>query len=245
MNSADMAADMAAFSAALLVALVAARCRPGGARGRVRGQRAPLACRLGRRVRPLLPMRGKRPPIPTAGEWATVLDAAAAEVRSGASLTTAWQEAQRRHPCVGTVIGAGHRAGTGVRGGVGARGPGTPGVKRRPVVVPADEAVVVQVLGAAAELGGPVAATLDAGASLLRERVAAREEALAHSAQARLSARVLTAVPVAFAAWSAVGSASFRAAVLTPAGTAAVALGGALNLAGWWWMRRVVARVAA
>ncbi len=112
-------------------------------------------------------------------------------------------------------------------------------------MVPADEAVVVQVLGAAAELGGPVAATLDAGASLLRERVAAREEALAHSAQARLSARVLTAVPVAFAAWSAVGSGSFRAAVLTPAGTAAVALGGALNLAGWWWMRRVVARVTA
>ena len=79
-----------------------------------------------------------------------------------------------------------------------------------------------------------------AAAALLRERDTIRAEASAHSAQARLSARVLTAVPLVFASWSTVTSDSFRHSLATPVGSACVALGAVLNLAGWRWMRRVV-----
>jgi tight adherence protein B len=106
----------------------------------------------------------------------------------------------------------------------------------------ADEAVVAQALCAAILLGGSTAAVVQAGANLLRERAAVRAEAAAHSAQARLSARVLTCVPLAFAAWSAVASATFRRALLTPVGTLSVVLGVLTNTFGWWWMRRIVDR---
>jgi len=107
-----------------------------------------------------------------------------------------------------------------------------------------DEAVVVQAITAAHALGGPVAATLDAASSLLRERAAIRAEAQAYSAQARLSARVLTGVPLAFAGWSTVASRSFRAALLSPLGLASATVGGAANLLGWWWMRHLVTKAA-
>jgi tight adherence protein B len=106
--------------------------------------------------------------------------------------------------------------------------------------VSGDEAVVVHVLATAARLGGPMAATVQSGAALLRERAAVREEARAHSAQARLSARVLTVVPMSFAAWSYAASSSFRHAVATPAGSASIAAGVAFNVVGWWWMRHIV-----
>ncbi len=109
----------------------------------------------------------------------------------------------------------------------------------------ADEAVVVQALRAAHALGGPTAATLDAASALLRERAVIRAEALAFSAQARLSARVLTAVPLVFAGWSALSSRNFRSALVSPIGLASAALGAACNLVGWWWMRRIVAKAVA
>ena len=106
----------------------------------------------------------------------------------------------------------------------------------------ADEAVVVQALRAAHTLGGPTAATLDAASALLRERAVIRGEAAAFSAQARLSARVLTGVPLVFAAWSALSSRTFRTAIVSPLGIASAVAGGACNLLGWWWMRRIVAK---
>ena len=111
---------------------------------------------------------------------------------------------------------------------------------RPPGTTDAGEAVVWQALAAAAAFGGATAATVQAGANLLRERAAVRAEAEAHSAQARLSARVLTAVPLAFAGWSATASATFRRALASPPGVAAASAGLCLNLLGWWWMRRIV-----
>jgi len=165
-----------------------------------------------------------RCPPPTCEAWAELLDVVAAEVRSGSSLTAALAAAQRRSPAHGTVIQPERRLPF-----------ETPFAS-----VPADEAVAVQALSAAHTLGGPTAATLHAGAALLRERAAIRAEARAHSAQARLSARVLTAVPLLFAAWSFSSSSSFRAAVLSPIGLVGATLGCACNLVGWWWMRRIV-----
>jgi Flp pilus assembly protein TadB len=103
------------------------------------------------------------------------------------------------------------------------------------------EAVVLQTVTVAAALGGAAATTLESGAALLRERAAIRADVVAHAAQAQLSARVLTAVPLIFAAWSLAASRSFRVAVCSPPGATCVALGLLCNMAGWWWMRRIVA----
>ena len=99
----------------------------------------------------------------------------------------------------------------------------------------------MQALSATAHLGGPIAATLDGGAAVLRERAAARAERRAHASQARLSARVLTIVPLAFAAWSALASQRTRDIyVTTRAGGVCAVCGLALNLVGWRWIKRII-----
>ncbi len=104
-----------------------------------------------------------------------------------------------------------------------------------------DLALTVQALSAASHLGGPIAATLDEAAAVLRERAAARAERRAHAAQARLSARVLTIVPVGFAGWSVVASQRTRDVYLSSAAGGLCALCGlALNFAGWRWMHRII-----
>jgi tight adherence protein B len=100
-------------------------------------------------------------------------------------------------------------------------------------------------MSVAMSLGGPTAAVLQSGAALLRERAAVRAEAATHAAQARLSARVLTAVPLLFATWGAVSSTSFRQSLLSPFGVVAASLGLGLNAVGWWWMHRIVRAAAS
>ena len=159
----------------------------------------------------------RRMPKATATEWAAFLDTTSTEVRGGSSLIAALAHSRLRHPTLAARV-------------FSFDGDTDP-----------DLAVAAQSISAALELGGPVAATLHHGAALLRERAAQRAEALAYSAQARLSARVLTAVPLLFTAWSAATSAGFRQAIASPTGLTAAAAGLACNTAGWWWMRRVVA----
>lgn len=161
------------------------------------------------------PPRRPRARATTPQQWAALLDTMAAEVRTGSSLAAAHAHSMGLSPwCVHTA---------------------------RPQ---ADERVVLQAVHATQALGGPVAATLDSAAAMLRERLAIRAETAAHSAQARLSARVLTAVPLVFCAWNLVASASFRSASLSPAGRVCAAVGIACNIAGWWWMRRIVTKAA-
>lgn len=161
------------------------------------------------------PVARRRPARTTTQQWADLLSTVAAEVRTGSSPAAAHAHALQAAPwCVHSAH------------------PGD------------DERVVLQALHATRALGGPVAATLDAAAALLRERLAVRAEALSHSAQARLSARVLTVVPLAFCAWNLAASASFRAAWLGPAGRVCAVLGVACNALGWWWMRRIINRAA-
>ena len=155
---------------------------------------------------------------PTASEWAAFLDTTSTEVRSGSSLIAALAHSRLRHPMLAARV-------------FSFDGTADP-----------DLAVVAQSVSAAMELGGPVAATLHRGAALLRERAAQRAEAMAYSAQARLSAKVLTAVPLVFTAWSAATSATFRQAIASPTGLMAAAAGLACNTVGWWWMRRIVNR---
>jgi tight adherence protein B len=104
-----------------------------------------------------------------------------------------------------------------------------------------DLALTVKALSATAHLGGPITATLDEAAAVLRERAAALAERRAHGAQARLSARVLTIVPLGFGVWSAAVSQRTRDVYIsTAAGAASAMCGLALNLVGWRWMKRII-----
>lgn len=195
---------------------------------------ASAVCLMGYALHPPRPRRRtpqahsrRRSNPATADEWARWLHTVAAGVRGGDSVRVAVQHAHAQHGTSGSVV---H--------------PDAPFERLlRGTPVDRDEAVVVQVLTVATSLGGAVAATLQAGATLLHERAGVRAEALAHAAQARLSARVLTAVPVVFAAWNVAGSAAFRRALCTPAGATAAAAGAVLSAAGWRWMRRIVQQV--
>lgn len=209
---------MTAFAATALILTFAAWARPRPTTRHCREvEKADRRCR-----RKTLP--------PTVDEWAALLDAISIEVRTGSSLTKAVQHALTRSQPHGRVLTPTATLAT---------------LEGAAATPDADEAVVLQALRAAHALGGPTAATLDAAAALLRERAVVRGEALAFSAQARLSARVLTGVPLVFAAWSALSSRTFRAALVSPIGMASAVIGGACNLLGWWWMRRIVAKALA
>jgi tight adherence protein B len=162
-------------------------------------------------------------------DFAVLLDGIARRVRSGSSLTSAVVDEIDR----ATPLGVLHdRLADG-----GSLAAALAGVVPRD----ADLALTVQALSAAAHLGGPVAATLDEAAAVLRERAAARAERRAHAAQARLSARVLTVVPLVFASWSAAASQRTRDIYLSSmSGGICVAAGVALNAAGWQWMKRTI-----
>lgn len=99
---------------------------------------------------------------------------------------------------------------------------------------------VLGVLRACAAMGGPSAAAIDRAAATLRRRCADAEERRAHSAQARLSALVLTLLPGGVLAITAATSDATRSVVTTPAGLVCLAAGGTLNLIGWSWMGRIV-----
>lgn len=100
--------------------------------------------------------------------------------------------------------------------------------------------LALAVIRACALNGGQAAEPLDRAASTLRGRAADLADRSVHSAQARLSAVVMTTLPIAMLALLYLTSAATRAAVHAPAGLAAVGVGGLLNLAGWCWMRRAI-----
>lgn len=103
-----------------------------------------------------------------------------------------------------------------------------------------DERTVAAVLAAVAHHGGEAAQPLDRVAATLRRRVADRAERAVHSAQARLSALVMTSLPVAVLVLLVATSAPVRTVLATPVGAVVVAVGVLLNASGWWWMRRLV-----
>jgi Flp pilus assembly protein TadB len=196
---------------ALLVAPTARRLRPPP-------RRSPI-----RNVTRRRDVRQRRP------DYATLLEAIARQVRSGTSLTSAFVDETDPSSPLGDVVTRLAEGGS-LADALATMQP-----------TDADLALTVQALSATAHLGGPIAATLDEAAAVLRERAAARAERRAHGSQARLSARVLTVVPLVFAAWNAVASQRTRDVYLsTIAGGTCALCGLALNIAGWRWMRRII-----
>lgn len=100
--------------------------------------------------------------------------------------------------------------------------------------------LVVAALCLGAEAGGAAAQAVDAVAATLRQRLAAQAEARALATQARVSAVVIAAAPVAFCVLSTATDRRSAAFLLrTPPGLALLAAGLALDGAGALWMARL------
>jgi len=218
---------------ALLVALIAGRLTGhllagrGGGRSRRRAGAVDVDIRQWRRAR----LRLSPPGEADVARWC---EQVASALRGGDSLTHAvvtTDAAWVGEPVVPTVAHA-VRHGRGLAEALDGE-PGDPATA---------SGLAVAVLRSCARMGGPAAAPVERVADTLAARAAERAERHAASAQARLSARVLTFVPFAVLALLAVGDRSVRAALTSPGGVVCVAIGGGLNLLGWWWMRRLIGR---
>ncbi|MET0460527.1 MAG: type II secretion system F family protein [Ilumatobacteraceae bacterium] len=159
----------------------------------------------------------------------------AAGVRAGSTLTRAVTDADtttavslRPFPGVSHALARGRNLASALD--PVSDGPATPVGLLAPIMI------------AAAELGGPAAPPLERVADTLLARAAEREERHAASAQARLSARVLTTMPFGVLALLAVAEPSIRHVLVTPAGLTCLVAGSALNLLGWWWARHLIGR---
>lgn len=217
-----MTGALAVAAAAVAVLAFAGACRRPAVRAVTRDVRWPVTD------------AAEATPPAAAAEWAAALERVAAEVRTGASLRAAIAAVDSL-----SIGAASLAAGGALR--LTSRGGPLPEI----AVGDDDAAYALHALGAAHDLGGPVAATLDNAAATLRERDAMRAEARAHSAPARLSAAVLTAVPLVFCAGNLATSPAFRAAWASTTGLACAAVGAALNIVGWRWMRRTIGRASA
>ncbi len=128
-----------------------------------------------------------------AAPLADYLAAVATELRAGGTVTAAFLAITPDHPGAGALHGVCEQVVAGVPLG-DALALAAPAAARRRGQFDLD--VAVHALSCAAAVGGSAAVAIDAAASVLRERAAVAADARAHSAQARLSARVLTIVPV-------------------------------------------------
>ncbi len=208
---------------ALATALTARHPRP----------RVPPIAGERRRRPPLLLVRGVPKPGPDdVADWCELV---ARSLRSGSSLTAAVTAGATVESSMAATVEPVARF---VRRG-------------EPLVVALDGAGVdpaspaglaFTVLRSCARFGGPAAIPLERAAATLRSRAAVAAEQRAQSAQAQLSARVLTLVPIALLGLLAVTDGKVRAAIGTPAGLAVVGLGALLNVVGALWMRRIIGR---
>ena len=164
-------------------------------------------------------------------DWAAALDGIATELRTGSSLPgaidscTSVEQFQRFSDSGETLMAMLERL-----NGSPARHDGQYG----------DRHLAIGTLIAVAIVGGSGGAAIERTAETIRERREALAERKAQSAQARLSAMVLSALPPVFALWSMTTDARVRTFLLGSS-LGALCLGGGalLNLSGWWWMRRL------
>lgn len=101
-------------------------------------------------------------------------------------------------------------------------------------------ALVMTVLLAVARHGGSAAEPVDRAAATLRGRAADEADRAAQSAQARMSAVVMTLLPIGMLGVMVVTSPSVRDILSTPLGAGIVVAGAGFNGVGWVWMRHIV-----
>lgn len=223
--NAQLAAAVAAATIVLLLGIRGAMVlAPRRADGHAFPQRT-WAFRLGRRTR-------KR--VPADVDVANWCDDMARALRSGSSLTSAFRDTTYEHPVMAPIIDPMAAQVT--------RGQSLSHAIRDACDPSSASGLALTVVRSCAELGGPAAVPLERVAATLRARDAIRQEQRAQSAQAHMSARVLTFVPIGMLVLLATTDPNVRDAVGTPAGLAAVTLGVNLNVCGWWWMQRIIGR---
>lgn len=180
------------------------------------------------RARPS-PRRRQRPL--TAGEVAVWCDDLARATRSGVTLANAVREVTPPPSCAPLVDRVAHALDRGAPLGDALVVPG-------PVSPHVDLALVV--LRACAVNGGPPSEPIDRAAAVLRSRQADADERRTQSAQARLSALVMTILPGAILAVLLLTSGAVRGVLASGAGFVLLTIGAMLNLLGWRWMRSIV-----
>lgn len=195
-------------------------------------------------LRPVARLRARRGAEAREAALPGWLDAVARGLRSGASLRAALVEAAP--PVRGTPMGEAaselaHRLGRGDELG------GALDAVLRPAGEPAGPgaSLVVRSLPLVAEVGGAPAQLVDSLAASVRDRQAARQEVRSLSTQARASAAVVVAAPVAFAALAASSDGRVAGFLLgSPVGWSLVGAGLALDVLGARWMAQLVRRAA-
>lgn len=192
-------------------------------------QRGAASVRLRRRL------GRRRPPPITAAAVASWCEALARVVRSGSTLGTALRTCTPPAGCDGYVddVVLALRRGSRLADALA-----------RPTPSPHLD-LAATVLWACALNGGPPAEPLDRAAATLRGRAADAADRRTQSAQARLSALVMTILPIAMLLLLLATSAATRSAVVAPVGATAVGIGVVLNVGGWRWMQRIIGGVAA
>jgi Flp pilus assembly protein TadB len=98
------------------------------------------------------------------------------------------------------------------------------------------------VVAVCADVGGATTVALERVTTTLLARAAERDERRTASAQAALSARVLTLLPLGVLGLLVVAEPSIRSTLVSPLGASCVVAGVTLEVAGWWWMRRLIGR---
>lgn len=217
----------------VLATVIAVLAIGGAARRQTFIARGGRPRRWARWAMPAPVLRRRRAPV-SDREMATWCEHAARAVRAGASVPVAITDACAAAPGPRAALAP---ASDGLR-----RGLSMSAALARVVVDPSHpEAAVVAVLRACTEIGGPAAPALERVATVLHGRADAAAERWSHSAQARLSARVLTVLPAGVGALLVAAEPSIRTAAVSPAGIACIAGGATLNAGGWCWMRHLIA----
>jgi tight adherence protein B len=205
--------------------------RPGGPSNRTGPSAAGPAHRRARRSLVRLVRSHRRERRPTDQQVADWCDALARRVRTGDSLVSALRTVEAP-PTIDAAVTPARLA---LDRGAGAA---TAIMAARHRSTGLDAAVGV--ISACATLGGPAAEPLDRVAATMRRRVADAADRHAQSAQARLSALILTVLPGAVLAVLAATSSAVRSGLGTTAVVISVSAGALLNLIGWWWMRTTI-----
>ncbi|CAN5768138.1 type II secretion system F family protein [soil metagenome] len=177
--------------------------------------------------------RQRRRRTPDEQQLAAWCQHVARQVRTGSSLPSAFEAACERIPTVGAEFADVVRAQV--------RGSSLAGALARRDHDGEAVGLVVAVVRTCARLGGPAAEPLDRACATLHRRAAARCERRVHSAQAEMSAKVLTLLPLGVLTLLVATDADVRQALARPIVQTCLALGLALNALGWWWMRRIIA----
>jgi tight adherence protein B len=107
-----------------------------------------------------------------------------------------------------------------------------------------DDRAVLWLLQAALVHGFFVPSALDRGAVVLRDIATSRDELAVASAQSRLSARILTFIPLVIAAFAVLVSDAARQSMFGSVnGFVSLCFGLGLSWLGWRWIHRIIARV--